>query len=40
MDWAAFFEKRPDLRPPGYDQVLEEIKKNPYVKPKKKGKKR
>lgn len=40
MDWTAFFEKRPDLNPPGYEQVLEQIKAQPYVKPRKKQKKR
>lgn len=26
IDWRAIFEKRPDLNPPGYDQVFQLIK--------------
>lgn len=27
IDWAAIFERRPDLTPPGYDSVIAEHRK-------------
>jgi len=27
IDWEAIFKRRPDLSPPGYDQLLSQIRK-------------
>ena len=36
-DWTEIFTKRPDLNPPGYDHVMNEMINNPWRNPKKKA---
>jgi hypothetical protein len=33
-DWTAFFNLRPELKPPGYEETVARIRENPFVKPK------
>ena len=33
-DWQAIFTARPDLNPPGYDQLIDEMRNNPWRNPK------
>jgi len=32
-DWQQIFTRRPDLNPPGHDEVINDMKNNPWRKP-------
>ena len=33
-DWQAIFTRRPDLNPPGHDEVINDMRNNPWRDPK------
>jgi len=36
-DWTEIFTARPDLSPPGYNQIIEDMRNNPWKPPHKKA---
>ena len=36
-DWTEIFTRRPDLNPPGYDKVIQDMANNPWKPPHKKA---